>query len=128
MNWGQRSLSEQIGDWCRHFNGVQNDACKASVRYKDLPQDDKKPCFKSDNCADRCSHASYLSDNEIAVKVQEHEAAVKQYLDRLHDGKCPVCGAEVQEEKQVGRSVYALPCWHRMYQGQAKKKPLQGGA
>jgi len=60
---------------------------------------------------------------EQAPISPEATAAVKAYLEDIVTGKCPTCHQPVQQEKQVGRCVYALPCWHRMYQGKAKPKP-----
>lgn len=57
---------------------------------------------------------------EISPEVAE---AARAYLTALAEGKCPTCGAVVQEEEQVGRCVYARPCGHRLYQGKAPQEP-----
>lgn len=43
------------------------------------------------------------------------------YFDKIDKGICPHCD-QPMEEKQVSRSVYALPCYHRLYQGRAHRK------
>lgn len=48
--------------------------------------------------------------------------AVRGYFDALISGLCPVCQRPVQEEQQIGRCVYARPCGHRLFQGQARKR------
>ena len=52
--------------------------------------------------------------------------AAAEYFKNLFEGKCPVCKVPIEQEEQVGRSVYAQPCGHRLYQGQvgafSKKK------
>lgn len=51
------------------------------------------------------------------------DEALKSYLDTYAAGKCPHCQAKIDEERQVGRCVYASPCGHRLFQGKAKEKP-----
>ena len=63
------------------------------------------------------SEAQEPLDPEVA-------AIAKQYLEEMLSGTtCPVCHQPITEERQVGRCVYGIPCWHRMYQGTAKAKP-----
>ncbi len=48
----------------------------------------------------------------------EQSVALAGFLTVLAEGKvCPWCKQPITEKKQVGRCVYALPCWHRLYQG-----------
>ena len=61
--------------------------------------------------------------NEEQPISPEAAEAVRAYLEDMAANRCPTCHQPVQEERQVGRCVYALPCWHRMYQGTAKPKP-----
>lgn len=64
-----------------------------------------------------------MQDDQRYVLPPDLPEEVRQYLTRLNDvvsGKsniCPVCGAPVEHFEQVGRSVYAVPCGHRLYQG-----------
>lgn len=62
---------------------------------------------------------SDLNNQDMSPETQE---AIVQYFKMLSVGCCPQCGAKIEEEKQVGRCVYGLPCWHRLYQGTAKKQ------
>lgn len=48
--------------------------------------------------------------------------AIAKYFEALKAGICPICGKQIEEKKQVGRCVYALPCYHRLYQSQVKLK------
>lgn len=57
--------------------------------------------------------------NEMTPEMAE---AAKAYFAALAAGICPTCNAKIEKEKQVGRCVYALPCYHRLYQGTAKPK------
>lgn len=57
---------------------------------------------------------------EQAQKQALVEAAALRYLEDLAGGRCPVCH-EPATEQQVGRSVYAEPCGHRMFEGRARK-------
>jgi hypothetical protein len=43
--------------------------------------------------------------------------ALKSHLENIASGICPFCQAKIEDKKQVGRCVYALPCYHRLYQG-----------
>jgi hypothetical protein len=41
-------------------------------------------------------------------------AAADALIDRMAEGKCGHCGAEIQERVQQGHCVYAQPCGHRL--------------
>ena len=120
-----KSPSEQYANWCRHFTGILYPTCKADVKYRDVRTDDRPyrwPCFKDMGCSERCASASFLSEEEAETKIAESSKAITAFLSELDAGICPHCHQKIEEEKQVGRSVYALPCYHRLYQGTAKKK------
>ncbi len=57
-----------------------------------------------------------MSEQEIDPRVAE---AVRNYFENLFSGLCPHCHAKVEKQEQIGRCVYAHPCGHRMYQGEA---------
>lgn len=124
------SHAEQIGNWCRHYNGLFNDTCKAGVRYDDVK--DKRdiaharglarfPCFKDSKCAEHCVSASFLSEEEIAAEVERSNQALAKYLGDMANNICPFCSKPIEKKKQIGRCVYATPCYHRLYQGVVSK-------
>jgi hypothetical protein len=116
------SLHEQISDKCRHFNGIQNKACKAGVEYDSFRPEGRVmalPCFrepplKNAPCAE-CGFRDFLTDAEVDAEVEEIEASIRKFSEDLAAGKCPHCG-DGGPRKQVGRCVYGA-CGHRLYQG-----------
>ncbi len=82
--------------------------------------DGKLPCLKDDGCIRSCPKAIFPTALEVAEQAQKEKEAVARALQMLHSGFCPHCGAKIEQERQVGRCVYALPCWHRLYQGKAQ--------
>lgn len=107
---------------CRHFNGVQNEQCKAGVRYADVRQIIPKwifPCFVSDNIH-TCEQASFPSKEEAHEQAVKKAEAIKLFLENLKNNICPTCNIEV-ESHQVGKCVYGS-CGHRLYQGKLSKK------
>jgi hypothetical protein len=114
-------------DWCRHYSGLMDDVCKAGVNYStvhdgSLPGLDGYPCFKHNGCSERCASASFLTPEEVAEKMKESGEALKRYLDNMAHDICPFCGKSIEDRKQIGRCVYALPCYCRLYQGTLPKK------
>jgi hypothetical protein len=60
------------------------------------------------------------SDNSTDPLADPEIAAWLENFANMLQGKskqCLRCGAEIQELEQIGRSVYALPCGCRQYQG-----------
>jgi hypothetical protein len=57
------------------------------------------------------------------TEEDESFPAVKAFLEALASGLCPTCGVKVEEERQVGRCVYGVPCGHRLFQGKARITP-----
>jgi hypothetical protein len=47
----------------------------------------------------------------------EEMTQIAKAFERLSANVCHVCGAVIQQQDQVGHSVYARPCGHRLYQG-----------
>lgn len=93
---------------CVHFNGRQNDCCKAGVRYKDIQDNghgslfERSPCFNGDGS--KCAKAQYPTVEEAVQADEESELAVNNALIALEaitkhaNGKagkselpCPVC-------------------------------------
>ena len=126
-----KSHADQIGNWCRHFNGLLNDTCKAGIRYEEVKDNSvgyegrrgiaRWPCFRDSNCAERCVSASFLSEEEIAAEVERSNQAIAKYLSDMAKNICPFCSKPIESKKQIGRCVYALPCYHRLYQGTVPK-------
>jgi len=111
-------------NWCRHFNGIHNGVCKVGIRYKDVRDDSSParfPCFKSDACIERCASVSFLSEEEIAAEEQRSSEVLAAYLGDLASNTCPFCKKPIERKQQIGRCVYALPCYHRLYQGVVPK-------
>jgi hypothetical protein len=44
---------------------------------------------------------------------------VARLLARLEDGHCALCDRPIDRAEQVGQSMYALPCGHRIALGSA---------
>lgn len=121
-----KSFGDQIGNWCRHYNGLLHDTCKAGVRYEDVKGKGdglaRFPCFKDSNCAECCTSVSFLSEEEIATEKERSNQAIAAFLKELSEGKtCPHCHRPVEKRYQVGRCVYAKPCGCRQYQGVVPK-------
>jgi hypothetical protein len=116
-----KTLEEQLGGWCQHFNGVDHEACKAGIAYKDVVQDGKFPCLKDDDCMMACPHVIFPTVQEAAEEAARINTRVAEaLLSSLARGLCPHCHTKIEEERQVGRCVYARPCGHRLYQGKAR--------
>jgi len=49
------------------------------------------------------------------------EQALKLLRERAKRGECYTCGVKTTAVQQVGPSVYAEPCGHRIGQGDAKQ-------
>lgn len=118
-------MSKERPTKCRHFNGIQNKSCEVGVVYRYVARPDSHPidlpCFSEQGCTQRCSQVSYYTPEELTEQDREAAAAIKAYLEKLAAHICPHCDTPIQEERQVGRCVYAVPCGHRLYQGKAKK-------
>jgi hypothetical protein len=120
-----KSLTDQIGNKCRYFNGLMHNVCDAGIAYQSVQNHRERPlrlpCLKEDGCTERCPKASFLSAEEIAEKEAEiREAAIAFFRD-MQSGLCPHCRQPVQKQVQVGRCVYAEPCGHRLWQGEANQ-------
>jgi hypothetical protein len=79
------------------------------------------PCLGDAGTSDACPVVSYFTPDEIKAQEEEMARAVTQYITDLAAARCPFCGAEIKQEKQVGRCVYAMPCGHRLFVGRAGK-------
>lgn len=124
-----RTLREQIADRCRHFNGIQNDCCKAGVRYRSVEVPDARPirlpCFKADAFRrvgepeiplPDCAARSFLTADEVEAEAAEHEASIRAFLEKTAAGICAVCNGSLEPRRQVSRCIYGA-CGHRIGQG-----------
>lgn len=119
-----QSIEEQIANKCRHFNGIQNDTCKAGIPYATVRDTTTRhlPCFKDDGCSQNCPSISFLSEQEVAEEAAREKAIVADFLEEMMAGvTCPHCHTAIEEKEQVDRCVYAKPCGHRLYQGTLPK-------
>jgi len=109
---------------CVHFNGVQHGRCRAGVPYDSVRADARPglrnfPCFGAAELP--CQNRSLPSLEEAERIVDEREAAVAVALARIANGVCIECGVESTDWKQAGHCIYAMPCGHRVGQGNAKE-------
>lgn len=113
-----KSLSEQLANRCRHFNGITNDTCDAGVRYETVrvPRADGMgyglPCLKDHSEGCSCEKQSFPTAEEINAEITEFNqsrdritTARKAIVDRLGGPwkkgmetvrgsmPCPVCKA-----------------------------------
>lgn len=108
-------------DKCRHFNGIQHTTCEAGVEYalvRDASQPGpyRWPCLESHGVATTvCPERSLLTQEEHAAFEAEIEARWAEIASALEAGKCPVCEADVEPSRIVGRCKYAA-CGHRLGQ------------
>ncbi len=103
---------------CKHFTGIQNDACEAGVRYDsfktgELPY---QPLMDGQYHG-HCQLLELRTIEEIDEQERAGIAAAQKFIKALADNLCPECGEKVTSKRQVGRCVYGDPCGHRQYQG-----------
>lgn len=121
-----KSLVEQEMNWCAHFNGLMNDTCRAGVRYEDVRERTdagpfRFPCFRDDNAPHLCDQCRYRTREEAEEKERRVHESLRLWSADLAADICPHCKTPITLYAQVGRSVYADPCGHRLYQGKAPK-------
>lgn len=113
-----KSLTDQIANKCRHFNGLMHNVCDAGIAYQSVQNHRERPlrlpCLKEDGCTERCPKASFLSVEEIAVKEAEIRATVVNALTEMLSGICPHCHLKVEKQVQRGTCLYNQPCGCRL--------------
>lgn len=119
---------DHVAGKCRHFNGVHNKQCQAGVIYANvrlMMQPGKGlrlPCFLKDECSDRCTLVSFLSEQEAIEEAARLDAAAESFIREMMEGKtCPHCHKPITKLYQVGRCVYNRGCGCRQYQGVVPK-------
>lgn len=97
-------------DACKHFSGIQHDACKAGVRYRDVRDETKPytagryPCLRRGESTP-CASRQYPTAEEEAAE----EAAWARAFAATEDGKCPTCGRELVAQHSERSSVLTCP-------------------
>jgi hypothetical protein len=109
MNKREENLIRQIEGRCHHFNGMQNECCKAGVKYKDLTGEGlgsalKLPCTSSISFSKR--------RDELGIKISEcsklsrvtREEAEKEVQDIIKDGDrmMKICSAAHADAEAKG--------------------------
>lgn len=56
---------------------------------------------------------------------KEAREYVQRFLDDLINGICPYCQNKIEQRENIGRSVFARPCGHRLYQRTLTEKEEQ---
>lgn len=113
-------------DRCRHFNGIQHKTCLAGVRYEDVKEKKTSgpsawPCIDTGHgCPDTCPQRSFLTQEEHAARDAEISGFIARVVAAHADGKCHVCGKDIEPSTIVGRCKYAA-CGHRL--GQVATQP-----
>lgn len=105
-----RTLKEQIESRCVHFTGVQNDTCKAGIKYAQFrPMKQGLPCIKfRDESPPLCDRRESPTPEAVQKEINDWEALDKRFqttlpiierLKREHKGQswrgvepCPICG------------------------------------
>lgn len=109
-----RTLRQQIEEKCIHFNGVQNDCCKAGVKYTEI-RGKHFPCFRGDMAEKLrkgeipcvCLQLKWPDEEYIQNEIAEHDKAFAkveagleavahirtEYKGRNYKGviECPTC-------------------------------------
>ncbi len=109
-----RSLKEQIGSKCIHFNGLANKSCKKDITYESVRDKStspyKHPCINlSGFYGGNCEHCEFPSNENVEKKVKEiterqkstigNLIAVKKHYSETKEAsgilKCEGCGGEL---------------------------------
>ena len=115
--------------FCKHYTGligpglVQHTTCRAGVEYESLRRVRltsplmQYPCFDP-GARPACSSADYPTPVEEHERNRQIAEWLTAWIASINAGACPECSTPMIR-RQVGRSVYAHPCGHRLYQGRA---------
>lgn len=116
---------------CKHFTGFNPTGhCEAGLPYGSfvpISFANMPPCLNPDSIT-TCPSATYPTPEESAQFHKELAAKTQRLNDLFDNWVCPHCGADILNERQIGRCAYAEPCGHRIYQGTARgKRPANPG-
>lgn len=125
MNESKPEKLQQAMQTCRHFNGVQNDACQAGVVYDEVqPAGHHLPCLphlvaksKSKRPMGICDKCTFPTEEEARADLAEIDRAVTEALSHLAAGRCHHCKQDAGREV-VGRCAYCKGCGQRIGQVQ----------
>jgi len=117
-----RPLEDEIQNTCTHFTGLLDPHCRAGIRYQDVRVGERVPCLRDEAGTSVCAAARFPTREEAADRVAHLRQATEDFVRKLDAGICPTCEGAIAEYQQVGRAVYGLPCWHRLYVGRVPRK------
>ena len=128
----QPSIAEQEMGWCVHFNGTQQEICKAGVRYDALVPEPfgrslRLPCFSGASSIGQrrteppvaCEHVRFPTREEAEQHEREALERLRQRSEAIKRGECPNHKRKVAL-RQVGACGYG-DCGCRLYQGKLPK-------
>lgn len=99
----------KLGD-CRNFNGIQNDACKAGVRYDSFAVG-AKPClpvsFPDRPCGQSCAKFEAVTPEDVAAR----EAQVAQSMERMRQNLSTCCAAPIDDSQLIKSGRYKGSGW-----------------
>jgi hypothetical protein len=78
----EKRISEYM-DKCAHFNGVQNDTCKAGVNYESAFPTGGIPCFRVSESPGRCSLVQLPTREQATQRYEEREAQIEKSLNAM---------------------------------------------
>lgn len=108
---------------CRHFNGLQNKACRAGVNIREMVGGSefgwalRMPCTGNAGAeVVECPLLSRWTKGEAAAIEKLRRQAIAKFMDDLAAKLCPNCGKNYEGVKR-GPCVYCEHCDSRLYQG-----------
>ena len=106
---------------CRHFNGIQNTACRAGVVYTELGEQERGwairlPCLIAPNreIGPACGLRRFPTEAEALASATADLDALDAHVAKLNRGECPRC--QSNERRQAGRCAYCARCGTRLGQ------------
>lgn len=108
-----KSLEEQIGGKCAHFNGLMNKKCDAGISYESVIDDTKKfperfPCFK-EGAGISCAARRFFTPDEVAARIEEIRESTNKTLKAVSAAKLDAA-AKGLGRNSGGQSSLKCPC------------------
>jgi hypothetical protein len=115
-----RTLEEQIGGKCSHFNGLMNDKCRAGIAYNSVegervPYRKGLPCFREGEANTRCEKRHFLTPEEVAAKC----ADARRGFDNVKNARAAIV-AHIAETKQQNGACKCPICGEKLYYNRAQ--------